>query len=141
MISIFVPNVTMYPQNSYPFGCKATKFISDGKIGWVIRGKDGSEILLHKSKAMNDYFNGIEFFFSIWCVYSFTKSFYYYFERLDRVQDIYGTYASNLDYELYTVRESNIRLIYPNEYDIICMVPQWNATPFVRHFERINVEG
>lgn len=49
LIEISVPNITMYPQNSYPFGCKAAKFISDGRLQWVIRGKDGSEILLHKS--------------------------------------------------------------------------------------------
>ncbi|CAL8090050.1 unnamed protein product [Orchesella dallaii] len=105
MIDIFVPNVTMYPHNSYPFGCRATKFISDGKLQWVIRGKDGSEILLHKN----------------------------------RVQDLYGIYANDLDYKLYTVRESNIRLIYPNDYDVICMVPRWNGTAWVRHHRRINV--
>ncbi|ODN04986.1 Vascular endothelial growth factor receptor 3 [Orchesella cincta] len=105
LIDIFVPNVTMYPHNSYPFGCRATKFISDGTLQWVIRGKDGSEILLHKN----------------------------------RVQDLRDVYASDLDYKLYTVRESNIRLIYPNDYDVICMVPRWNATAWVRHHKRINV--
>lgn len=107
LIQIFVPNVTMYPQNSYPFGCKAVTFIGDGKLQWVIRGKDGSEILLHKN----------------------------------RVQDIYGYYLGEEDYQLYTVRESNIRLIYPNDYDIICMAPRWNATAFVRNHIRINVAG
>ncbi|XP_021946144.2 fibroblast growth factor receptor 2 [Folsomia candida] len=105
LVEVFVPpkNITMYPHNSYPFGCRAAPFISDGLIQWVIRGKDGSEILLHKK----------------------------------RVQNIGPTYS--LDANLYTVRESNIRLIYPNDYDVLCMVPLWNATGSLRYHKRINV--
>ncbi|XP_035702908.1 uncharacterized protein LOC118434171 isoform X2 [Folsomia candida] len=106
LIEVFVPpdDMIMYPHNSYPFGCRAAPFISDGRIQWIIRGKDGSEILLHK----------------------------------DRVEDLRHSYYG-LNSSLYTIRESNIRLIYPNDYDVLCMVPLWNSTAGLRHHKRINV--
>ena len=130
LVEVFTPDVRMFPQKSYPFGCRASKFVSDGTLQWVIRGKDGSEILLHKSMPPLD----------VKCDYLYeSRSNVGFACLIDRVQDIMGEYPL-LETEVHTVRQSNIRLIYPNDYDIICKAPYWNYTGWIQNHKRINVE-
>lgn len=79
--------------------------------------------------------------------YKYIKTYCYKFgveiigtNSIDRVEDLRHSYYG-LNSSLYTIRESNIRLIYPNDYDVLCMVPLWNSTAGLRHHKRINVAG